>query len=210
MELARRELAGFFQSLDVWGDPYAVKAALLAFVPDLVQTYGDTAAVLAADYYDMLRDVPPSAASFRAVLAQPPVTEQVQATTRWAIGPLFSAEPDPVSALSLLSDSAQRLILQSGRDTVFGSAWSDPVTAGVARVPSGADTCEFCVMLASRGPVYRSEASAGESTRFHDGCDCTTLVVRVGEPLPDGYDPDRYYDAYMQGSGTGRYSLTDS
>lgn len=206
MELARRELAGFFQSLDVWGDPYAVKAALLAFVPELVQTYGDTAAVLAADYYDMLRDVPPSAASFRAALARPPVVEQVEATTRWAIGPLFTAEPNPAGALALLEGGVQRLTLQAGRDTIMNSAWADSVTTGVARVPTGATTCKWCVMLAGRGAVYRDAESAGESKLFHDNCDCTAAVIRTGDDLPEGYDPDFYYDLYLQSEGTGRYN----
>lgn len=206
MELARRELAGFFQSLDVWGDPYAVKAALLAFVPDLVQTYGDTAAVLAADYYDMLRDVPPSAASFRAVLAQPAATEQVEASTRWALAPLFRGEPDPAGTLALLDGAVQRLVLQPGRDTVMESAWADSVTAGVARVPQGVTTCKWCVMLAGRGAVYRDAARAGESKQFHDNCDCTTAVIRTNEDFPEGYDPDFYYDLYLQSEGTGRYN----
>ncbi len=175
-ELARRDLAGFFQSLDVWGDPLVVKAALLEFVPDLVQTYGDTAAVLAADFYDMLRDVPPSAASFQAVLADPPNVEQAQASTRWGLSPLFAAEPDPAGALALLEGAVQRLTMQPARDTVFDSAWADPVQTGVARVPSGINTCDFCIMLASRGPVYRSEVS-------------TSMVVGRGS-LRTGYDSD--------------------
>lgn len=159
-EMAQRELTEFFQSLNVFGDPYAVKAALLEFVPELVQAYGDAAAVLAADYYDMLRDVPPSASSFRALLAEPISLDQVVGTTKWAIDPLFDAEPNPSGVLDLLTGSVQRLVLQAGRDTVMESAWADNVTTGVARVPRGLNTCDFCIMLASRGPVYRSEVSA--------------------------------------------------
>jgi len=60
-----------------------------------------------------------------------------------------------------------------------------------ARVLTGAENCGFCVMLASRGPVYSSAESAGErraseilDTRnerfinsYHPNCDC--LVVPV-------------------------------
>lgn len=159
-DLARRDLAEFFQALDVWGDPYAVREALRGFVPQLVQAYGDTAAVLAADYYDMLRSAPPSVASFQAVVAQPAPLEQTESTVRWAVAPLFLDTPDPAGALSLLSGGVQRLALQPGRDTVMGSAWSDSFKTGVARVPRGINTCHFCIMLASRGPVYKSEISA--------------------------------------------------
>lgn len=240
--LANRELTDFWGALDFDRDLIAARDSLVEFVGYLTQVYGDTAAVLAADYYDMLRDAPPSAASFEALLANPVSGAQSAASTRWALDPMFQAEPDPVSALSLLQGSVQRMILQPGRDTVMESAWADSVMTGVARVPSGTDTCPFCIMLASRGPVFRSEVSANMvvgrgSTRtgydrngvrlpggigggikargkrdigqtFHDGCDCTTLIVR-GD-FPDGYDPDAYYDLYMKGQGTGRYGSEDS
>lgn len=160
VNLAGRELTEFFQSLDVMGDPFAMRDALLDFFPDLVTVYGDTAAVLAADYYDMLRDVPVSASSFRAAVAQPASTDQARGTVRWAVESLFDPEPDGAGVLALLGTAAGRLVMQPARDTVFGSAWSDPVATGVARVPRGLNTCTFCKMLASRGPVYRSEVSA--------------------------------------------------
>jgi len=59
-----------------------------------------------------------------------------------------------------------------------------------ARVLTGADNCPFCVMLASRGPIYGSAESAGRIpasfkwvdaqgfvNSYHDNCDC--LVVPV-------------------------------
>ena len=61
-----------------------------------------------------------------------------------------------------------------------------------ARMLSGAENCGFCVMMASRGPVYRSERDAGKrhvsqpfreagvvqyANSFHNNCDC--LVVPV-------------------------------
>lgn len=159
--LAQRDLSAFWSSLNVNGSPIAVRNALLDFYPELVATYGDTAAVLGADWYDSQRDVAPSAASFRAALAEPANTDQASAAARYALGPLFTAEPDPIAALANLNGTAQRLVLQPGRDTVFDSAGRDPVRTGVARVPSGATTCRFCIMLASRGAVYYSSSSAG-------------------------------------------------
>lgn len=202
--LARRELADFFQSIDLLGDPYLVKAALLEFVPDLVQAYGDTAAVLAADYYDMLRDVPPSAASFRAVMATPPNVAQSQASTRWAIGPLFGGDPDPGATLARLQGATQRLVMQAGRNTISTSARRDSVRTAVARVPAGETTCKWCVMLAGRGAVYKDTIAAGEVDEFHDNCDCTFAVIRSSADYPEGYDPDHYYELYLQGFGVGR------
>lgn len=157
--LAQRDLADFWSSLST-SKPDIARDALLEFFPDLVTTYGDTAAVLGADWYDMLRNAPPSAASFDAVLAQPAPTVQSEGSVRWAVGPLFLDEPDSAQALANLMGSAQRLVLQPGRDGIYSSAAADPIVTGVARVPSGAETCKFCIMLASRGPVYQSQVSA--------------------------------------------------
>lgn len=67
----------------------------------------------------------------------------------------------------------------------------DPA-ARFARVPSGAETCTFCRMLASRGFVYWSRETAGELDHFHRNCDC--LVIASNDPDGiEGYDPDREY-----------------
>lgn len=71
---------------------------------------------------------------------------------------------------------------------------------GWARVATGRETCAFCLMLVSRGPVYEDSKQAGlndeekalellESgadkatlrelmTRWHPGCDCIAVPVR--------------------------------
>lgn len=71
---------------------------------------------------------------------------------------------------------------------------------GWARVATGRETCAFCLMLVSRGPVYEDSKDAGlndeekalellESgadkatlrelmTRWHPGCDCIAVPVR--------------------------------
>lgn len=59
-----------------------------------------------------------------------------------------------------------------------------------ARVLTGADNCAFCVMLASRGPVYSDASEAGQiradevwpdakgyANSYHDGCDCVAVPV---------------------------------
>lgn len=234
--LAQRDLTEFWAALRLSGDPVKVLTELLDFFPDLLQTYGDTAAVLGADWYDALRDAPPSAKSFQAVLAQPAAPQQAQETARWAIAPLFTEDPD--TALKRLLGATQRLVLAPGRDSIWSSAARDPIVTGVARVPSGTTTCKFCVMLASRGPIYQSQVSAelvvgrgsnrtgydadgkrlvggiggGVKSRgarelgskFHDNCDCVSVVVRSPRDYPDGYDPDRYLELYKKGSGVGR------
>ena len=70
-------------------------------------------------------------------------------------------------------------------------------TRGVAfaRVPMGVVTCDFCLMLASRGFVYLSNESAGEFDRYHRNCDCRIIPGAIDTQV-EGYDPDLYYDMW--------------
>jgi len=200
--LAQRDLADFWGSLNVQGSPVAVRDALLGFIPELVSAYGDASALLGADWYDMLRDEPPSVASFSAVMSRPVDSEQAMASTRWALGPLFADDPD--DAFSLLSGSTQRLVMQPFRDTVFESGAADPRKRWFARVPSGPTTCKFCVMVASRGFVYATAESAGESNSWHDKCDCMVVPGTGPSDYPEGYDLAEYKRLNYEMSGIGR------
>lgn len=64
--------------------------------------------------------------------------------------------------------------------------------AGVrwARVPSGSKTCPFCFMVASRGFVYKSKASAGGLSQWHKGCMCAVVPDFDVSTTVQGYDPD--------------------
>lgn len=152
--------------------------------------FGDTAAVLGADFYDMVRDLPPSAGTVQAVLAQPAKVKQSEGVVRWAVGPLFVGEWDQFE--SSLLGASQRLVLQPARETIdllaqadarAGKAdavgWSRQVQPG--RAASG-ESCDFCLMLAGRGPVYGSAASAGgsrgdhpQAAEWHDRCNCVAV-----------------------------------
>ena len=197
----------FLSSFRLDGDPVRVRNALLAFFPELVTTFGDVSALLAADFYDMLRDVPPSAGAFKAAFAQPVDPGKAQGAARWAVGALF-AEDAPRFTSQILG-ATQRLVTQRGRDTIFDNAGRDPVRTSVARIPSGADTCTFCIMLASRGAVYTDLVAAGEMNDFHDNCDCVPTVIRRASDFPEGHDLAVFTDLYTSGLGTGRYAPAD-
>lgn len=59
-----------------------------------------------------------------------------------------------------------------------------------ARVPSGGETCEYCMMLASRGFVYKSRADA--MGHYHANCRCAIVPGTSGTTV-QGYDPDEIY-----------------
>lgn len=169
--MGQSQLRDLLSAFSLSSDPKAVRDALLRFFPDFMAAFGDTAAVLGADFYDIVRDLPPSAGSVQTVLAQPAKTKQAEGTARWAVGALFASDPDWSAFESALLGGAQRLILQPARQTIDlmsqADAWSGRVAAvgwsrhvHPGRAASG-KSCDFCVMLAGRGPVYRSEAAAG-------------------------------------------------
>jgi hypothetical protein len=77
--------------------------------------------------------------------------------------------------------AAERHAQQPARDLVKEVADDSP-GVGWARVLTGATSCYFCAMLASRGPVYTNETSAlfrgGQRVdKYHDGCDCEAVLV---------------------------------
>lgn len=192
VSLAQRDLDGFIARLDLT-DVAASRDALIEFTEALVDTYGRPAALVAATFYDDLRAASPNATGrYQAVLADGPSRDAIEGTVRWAVG-----EPSPRDALS---GALQRYVSESGRNTIALNSGRDPSPGGWARVPgySKSGNCEFCLMLASRGPVYRSAATAGEGNDWHDHCNCTPTQIWDGDDLPDGYDPDTLYEEYRE------------
>ena len=102
------------------------------------------------------------------------------------------ARRDPLVAKKTaraITRGLQRHAEQPARELVVDYAESTQDGAW-ARVLTGATSCYFCAMLASRGPVYTSQHNAltgkgtGVSQRdgklvyvFHDGCDCIVVFV---------------------------------
>lgn len=204
VRLAERELNEFFKSLDFENDLEKAVRATKLFVPQLVMKYGEIGAALAADFYDELRLDAGVKSRFKAILAAPLPEEQVFVSTSWAVGPLFREDgiPDVSAAVSNLTDVTDRLVKQRYRDTVNLNTLRDPAQARWARVPSGAETCKFCLMLASRGAVYSGSAKAKAAHKYHGKCDCVPVPVWDDADLDrlkaeTGYDPDEYYDRWQ-------------
>ena len=93
----------------------------------------------------------------------------------------------------------------AGREAVVDTAERGGDGVGWARVLSGAENCARCVMLASRGPVYKSRESAGGGGRgFHDHCDCRAVLVRKGNDW-EGREAFELYEA-LWGEATKGYN----
>lgn len=78
------------------------------------------------------------------------------------------------------SGTATRIAAGGGRATVLASVRADSEALGWLRLTS-TDPCHFCVALASRGPEYKTRATA--SFPAHDHCACTVMPVYRGTPI---------------------------
>lgn len=91
-------------------------------------------------------------------------------------------------------------IQQHARLSIRDNIENDPTRPRWARIPRGAKTCAFCMMLSSRGFVYHSDESAGAGMNiYHAHCDCQ-IVPQWGEQEAriNGWDPERYKEIYLQ------------
>lgn len=193
-DLVERDLLAFLAKLN-FARPDLVQAALFEYVPALVAEYGDTAATVAADWFEELRAAEGVSGSFRCPLAPPVPLEQVNARIGYATrasGPLWLGDTATLSAF--LSMMTNEYSLQPGRETVMQAAHKD--NAAYARVPEPG-ACKFCLMLASRGFVY-SKATVGDTKKFHGKCRCNAIPVwdETRARVEYGYDPTALYDQY--------------
>lgn len=156
----------------------------LLVVTRLVQAQRRASAALAAGYLTTFRTLELGITSepFTPTLADP-VDENSLSTSMLVTGPaaLRSASARGVpfaKAVDLAragsSRSAMRHALNGGRDTIAETIKADAKALGYARATSGR-ACAFCLMLASRGPVYKSAVSG--DFHAHDGCGCSVEPV---------------------------------
>ena len=192
--LVLRDLSAWFATVEHLS-PSEIRREARAFLPLLATTYGEVAAAAAADFYDAARDESGAAGRFTATLADSQAAKGTSpGLVKWATDPLFTGDSaDAVARLGGLADAAA---LQDGKNTVMANAKRDPAKPKFARVPAG-KTCAWCVMLASRGAVYRSAESAGAAAKFHNHCDCTpTPSWDHGNDLPESYDEGHLFGLY--------------
>lgn len=108
-------------------------------------------------------------------------------------------------AVALMALRAVREVENAGRKQIIHAVENDPepdLIRGWAREATGRETCAWCLMLVSRGPVYMGADTAGlnldddtaarmiaagedvseHMQEWHTGCDCKVVpVFKVGE-----------------------------
>ena len=194
-------------------------------VTALVGRYSEVAATLAADFYDGERDAASVSGSFTVPLAGAPLDDQVSNSLRWATKDLWprdsaeatvaQLEPFDVrldAAIVKADGATQKLVADRGRATLRQAVDEDPQAVAYARA-AALGACAFCRLMASRGSVYKTAASAGREVnerfagdasvvKFHDNCHCAIVPVFRGQRFelsPQAARWDRIYREYAQG-----------
>lgn len=134
-----------------------------------------------------------------------------QETVRRRVAPYLVADDtlDVTRAVSdRISASVARHAHAAGRSMVADTAMVGevidarrrPQRAGYARVLTGAESCGFCTMLASRGPVYRSDTAQRrkDGRAYHDNCDCVARLVVDGRPWEGQAEAEALYARWLQ------------
>lgn len=170
-------------------DPANLEATLPRFreaVTALVDHYGQAAAGAALEYYRAARRDAGVGGRAIASVAAPTKPQLIDQVVDEVLAPLRAG--DERGSRDALDSAAQQLVLDHGRRQLIGAVGTDRAAAGWARVPNE-DACSFCLMLATRGVLYKSQKAAsfaGHHRRANgSGGDCKCSV----EPVFGDYKP---------------------
>ena len=164
-----------------------------------VQGYDDVAAEFAAQWYDH-RAEQGGARLDQAVTMTTYRPDSVDAVARYQARKL--AKGGDAAFAKACGEFARNDAFRSLNETIAANVGRDK-EKGVrfARVPTGFETCTFCLMLASRGAVYHTRKSAGEFKHFHRNCDCKIVPGFGDDPdaeLVEGVRPKELHKLYKQ------------
>ena len=168
-----------------------VLQALAAVMP----TYTTMAAQASADFYDAARELVVGERMGAQAISDydPRKTEgAVRGFVRFVLRDDVQTFNDQV--LQRIDYEMKR----SAGESMFANGRRDPRKPKYARVPTGDETCDFCLMLASRGFVYSSEATAGavKLDHYHSGCNCRVICQWEDGGVED-YDTQAIYDRWQ-------------
>lgn len=210
MQIRAQALRDFSRLWPIWKGTENSFVQLVNATIALVRVYRNISAAAAAAYYAAFREAAQAAGVPATVLA-PEIPDGQIATSLYVTGRdglrkalIAGQTPEQAQATTLVraSGAVSRHIADGGRQTILDSVAADSEARGWARVVTDSDPCYFCVTLASRGAVYKSEQSAGFEA--HDHCACIAIPVFDGTEIPDlGKWKQIYNDAQNQGESNG-------
>lgn len=163
-EDAKKRMAQALQRITL-DDIAVTREEIIAAMNAILGPYSMNAAALSATFYDGLRELFGISDGFTAEAVSshdPKATEgAVRSFMRFAVD-------DNAQALSnALLGRIDYEIKKTANECVEQNAIRDPKKPKWARIPTGAETCAFCIMLASRGFDYNSKETASHA---HANC----------------------------------------
>ena len=160
-------------------------AVLLASLPLVVPSYYDAAGALAVMWYDELREESRPSTLYVPEIVGDPATDWIEReaeTFRRSLeGVDFEAQM--ASMVDEITRLAEKEVARGFRDSITGNTRQDREAIGWSRV-TRPGACKFCLMLAGKGSVYRSESTAIFAA--HGNCHCAARPeFRNGEHGPE-------------------------
>lgn len=212
-EGTRARLEESLRAIDWTQDVATVRDRIIEVMQAYCGGTTDMAAMLAAEFYDGIRELAVGE-RLGAFAESGRVPEATDGAVRAFVQDLVDGGgPDPV-----IQKCLERMDYETRRAAatcITRNSRRDPSRPRYARIPAGGETCDFCIMLASRGPVYHTEASAGAVDHFHANCRCQVVPFfdtyeigpsrRASAMSVEGYDPDALYDQYVDYMTDGKF-----
>lgn len=185
-----------------WNTIVELRNIMTAVMDEVCSVLAGDAAIVASNMYDDIREM-----SIGKRLGQIAPSSFDKAATAGAVRALIQSVVKTGKTDAFGRALAARVdyeVKKSAGDTPYKLGSKDPAKPKFARVPSGFETCPFCLMLASRGFEYRSEKSASykkSGGHYHPNCDCRIVAGFDGMEVED-YDPDALYERYIDCANT--------
>ena len=155
-------------------------------IPSIINSGAEGASALAAQWYE-------SVYAESAAMPKPIGLDRIEGAVGWSMSAMFNQADIDRSMLTLL-EVVESMVIGQGKNTISASGKANG--RRFARIPSGPSTCEWCMMLASRGYVYTSAESARLNGNGHDACLCS--IVPEDNTTVSGYDPADLYKIWQE------------
>ena len=191
---ARESLTNALLQINYNADFADIRNAVAAVMQTACGASTDLSARLAAEFYDGLRLQFGIDDGYQAEADSMRDPEATDVAVRSFMQTLAD---NPGNVQTFIGQCLGRLDAETQKaanQCVYSNAERDPKKPRYARVPSGAETCQFCIMLASRGFAYHSQELASHA---HANCDCVVVPSwDKKNPSLQGYDDKEYYDKW--------------
>jgi hypothetical protein len=187
------ELDVLWDQLDV-NNPADTLEQWLDAVTAVIENYAIAMGALVQELYLDQREDAGVDSEFDPSPIDAPSEEDIESALRWALSDLWDGGSID-DARDRLEAGAEKLVLDTARDTTAADSIEDPAAKGWARV-ARPDACYFCAMLATRGGVYSDRETAliagpgsnRSGEEYHDHCRCVAVAVFEGQE----YQPPAY------------------